>query len=669
MRYSTLGRRNGRAIAWLLAGLLIGGAVGAGAMYVLKRGKAGIEGGPRLGKAGELALVPTDSLGFVHLRARDIWKSEHLEQFRRAIDKAGPDALKILDDSFVPSPSTLDRMTVVILKEQGAKANGGQPPVGFPRDRNPILPGNLGLPFDVPAEASGAVVILAFNAPFEAAKIRSTYMPAGVQKTDKDNGKELWLDRSPDGARDLGLYFPSDTVMVVGPAAGVEVFVAKQTKDGSQPAGPLSAALNIAAEGGRHMVAGINVRHFGSPEAKLFENAPNEFKAVEADLRALLKAEAVALGLTFADTGMKFDIRAAYASEADAREADKAARAVATHLRTQLDSPRKQMKAMLEGKPGGARPRPIRDLPEAVIGLFGTGAINLVEDNLANPPIKVEGNELVATFDNGSISGAYAGAAAVGVALLLPAVQKVREAAGRMQSSNNLKQIGIAMHSYHDSYGKFPAADGKHLPNAKGAGLSWRVHILPFIEQEQLYKQFKLDEPWDSPHNKALIEKMPNTYVSPLAMAPPGQTYYKAFVGNGALLDPGKGVSFLQVRDGTSNTIMAIEGGTPVVWTKPDDIAFDGKSVTPFDYRLAGNARINVLMADGSVRNIDLSRLSPETLKAAITRAAGEVMGLDFDNDGPAPFPFPKSKVDGPDPPPGKGGVPPPPKDPRPIKR
>ena len=87
------------------------------------------------------------------------------------------------------------------------------------------------------------------------------------------------------------------------------------------------------------------------------------------------------------------------------------------------------------------------------------------------------------------------------------------DAARRAQSMNNLKQFALAMHNYHDTNGKFPAAssfdkDGKPL-------LSWRVHVLPYLEQAELYKQFHLDEPWDSEHNKKLIEKMPNVLASP----------------------------------------------------------------------------------------------------------------------------------------------------------
>ncbi|MBM4090163.1 MAG: DUF1559 domain-containing protein, partial [Planctomycetes bacterium] len=110
-------------------------------------------------------------------------------------------------------------------------------------------------------------------------------------------------------------------------------------------------------------------------------------------------------------------------------------------------------------------------------------------------------------------AGAQTATIGILVALLLPAVQSAREAARRTSSSNNLKQIALAMHNYHDVYKKFPPrasldANGKPL-------LSWRVHILPFVEEVALYEQFKLDEPWDSPHNSQLIDKMPRVYQNP----------------------------------------------------------------------------------------------------------------------------------------------------------
>src|SRR5207253_5726964 len=99
------------------------------------------------------------------------------------------------------------------------------------------------------------------------------------------------------------------------------------------------------------------------------------------------------------------------------------------------------------------------------------------------------------------------------LAAALPLAKKVTESAGREELTNNLKQIAIAFHNYASAHrDHFPAAaiyskDGKPL-------LSWRVALLPYLEQDNLYKQFKLDEPWDSEHNKKLIARMPKVFAS-----------------------------------------------------------------------------------------------------------------------------------------------------------
>ncbi|WP_020468141.1 DUF1559 family PulG-like putative transporter [Zavarzinella formosa] len=178
----------------------------------------------------------------------------------------------------------------------------------------------------------------------------------------------------------------------------------------------------------------------------------------------------------------------------------------------------------------------------------------------------------------------------------------VRTAAGRAKSSNNLKQLALAVHNYHDVNGISPSAA---ICDKKGKPLlSWRVSILPYIEQDQLYKQFKLDEPWDSDNNKKLIDKIPPVYVLPYQEQPKkGETSYLAFVGNGALFDNVQGFKLTQIPDGTSNTILFVESSKSVPWTKPEDIEYDPKKpVLPF--LLFEKDVCQVSFADGSVRAI-----------------------------------------------------------------
>src|SRR5205085_12491632 len=117
--------------------------------------------------------------------------------------------------------------------------------------------------------------------------------------------------------------------------------------------------------------------------------------------------------------------------------------------------------------------------------------------------------------------------------------------------------------------------DGKPL-------LSWRVAILPYTEGDELYKQFKLDEPWDSEHNKKLLEKMPKIYASPAAdLKDKTLTYYKVFTGKNAMFDHSRKLTLRKIPAGVDSTIMLIEAGDPVPWTKPDDIPFDPDKPLP----------------------------------------------------------------------------------------
>jgi RNA polymerase sigma factor (sigma-70 family) len=199
------------------------------------------------------------------------------------------------------------------------------------------------------------------------------------------------------------------------------------------------------------------------------------------------------------------------------------------------------------------------------------------------------------------------------------AADRLADAAQRARSLNNLKQILLAMHSFHDVNGHFPGnitdKDGKPL-------LSWRVAILPYIEQEGLYKEFKLDEPWDSEHNKKLLAQMPDLYRVGFEPEDSTKTYYQVFAGPGSAFEPGQKVKILDVTDGTSNTIGVVEAGPPVEWTKPADLPFDAdkpaKPELPFKNAFA------VAMLDGAAY-IFRPDIEADTLRDLIGRLDGVV--------------------------------------------
>ena len=217
-------------------------------------------------------------------------------------------------------------------------------------------------------------------------------------------------------------------------------------------------------------------------------------------------------------------------------------------------------------------------------------------------------------------------AIAVGAALLLPAVQQAREAARRSQGKNNLKQLGLAFHNFHDVYRTFPASNSVDKKGKKL--LSWRVHVLPFVEQAPLYQQFHLDEPWDSDHNKQFIKQIPPVYVSPnhSDLAKEGKTVYLVPTGEGAAFEGKEGRAIREFLDGTSNTILAVEAhaDAAVIWTKPDDIVLDFKNPLK-GLKGARAGGFHALFADGSVRFIS-DNINLETLKALFTRGGGETV-------------------------------------------
>jgi len=200
------------------------------------------------------------------------------------------------------------------------------------------------------------------------------------------------------------------------------------------------------------------------------------------------------------------------------------------------------------------------------------------------------------------------------------------ESAGRSRSANNLKQIGMAMHLHHDNHGTFPA-HAIYSKDGQMPLLSWRVAILPFIEEQALYNQFKLDEPWDSEHNKKLIAKMPKTY-EPVGLGAKGEglTYYQVFTGKDSVFDgPNKAKMPGSFKDGTSNTVLAVEAKEPVIWTKPDDLVLPKMGDKMPELGGMFTNGMNLLFCDASVQWVRTD-IDPVTLRAIITPSGGEVV-------------------------------------------
>jgi prepilin-type processing-associated H-X9-DG protein len=215
----------------------------------------------------------------------------------------------------------------------------------------------------------------------------------------------------------------------------------------------------------------------------------------------------------------------------------------------------------------------------------------------------------------------------IAVALLLPAVQAAREAARRNVCTNNLKQIGLAVLNYEATYRSFPPA---YVADADGKPMhSWRVLILPFLEENQLYQQYDFNEPWNGPKNSQLAMRMPRVFRCPSDPDDVMETNYLAVVGPETVWHGAEGARVRGIRDGTSNTILVVENaGGKIDWMEPRDLSFDEalRGINPPTQPGISSHHpigVNVLFCDGHVQFL-ANEMAPTVLRALLTAAGGE---------------------------------------------
>jgi prepilin-type processing-associated H-X9-DG protein len=211
-----------------------------------------------------------------------------------------------------------------------------------------------------------------------------------------------------------------------------------------------------------------------------------------------------------------------------------------------------------------------------------------------------------------------------------PAMNPLSQEEFRVRTVNHLKQLALAMHNYHDKHGHFPPAaplgpDGK-TPH------SWRIELLPYLEEQALYNQYRMDEPWDSENNRKVLTRMPEVFNSPSHNArpfddAPTTSGYYVLVGRGTVFEGREGVRIRDIIDGTSNTLMIVEAKRDIPWTKPEDIPFDPKKPLP---ELGGfvKGQFTAALADGSVHVLG-SEKAKDVLKLLIMRDDMQVIDLD----------------------------------------
>lgn len=515
----------------------------------------------------DLAMVPSDAVVVVHLRAADLWKHDILKGLRDTVAAAGPKAIEAFEKQAYPNPADLDRLTLVLTLN----------------DQKPNSPPNV-------------VLLVAFKNAVDGAKLQKLHLPEAKETTVGT------LKMLVDADRELAVYQPDPKLVAIGPPKAMQAFLAKAPGKGD---GALAAAIEQMP--GKVLTVAANVKGLPIP--------PQAFDQIPPDIRPLAMAERVLFTIDGSTSAPVFELKAIYASDAASAEAEKGFKAAVGMAKQAMKQPRGEMESKLYPN-ADKGPQGSEKMAEAAMALVALGALNRAEEQLDKLPLTRAGSDLALKYQVPAEFVGAIGQASTALAMLLPAVHELRSGASSSRSANNMKQIGLAMHNMHDAYGQFPGAaicdkDGKPL-------LSWRVHILPYIEQENLYRQFKLDEPWDSPNNKPLVEKMPAIYANPRVETKPGMTVYKVFVGKDAMFDWKAGRKMHTITDGMSNTLMTAEGGEPVIWTKPEDIEVDMAKPLPKLELPGGQKSIYVGFADGSVRRLDLAKFDEKVLKAFI---------------------------------------------------
>jgi hypothetical protein len=520
----------------------------------------------------DLKLVPGNAVLAVHMDLAKLWQSESMKDMRELLNKAGPKALIELEKRFVPDPTTVETVTGFVM---------------FPK--NPGSPPEFAF-------------LISLKKPVEEKALFLSAMPDG--ETIKKDGINMVVKD------DIGLILMNQGKLI---AVGAPSLLPTLGKNTAPAKGDFARFLKGNAAG--LINAAIN---FEPIPKEVFASAPTPFNSLVNGMQYMEAGIAV-------EKTIRLSTTITYEKEEQAKAALKTVKEFAKMGLSELKEPRKEVEKRVFPKDQvGANP--LTDLPEFLAALAGLAIINEAENLLKNPPITLAGTSLKADYTTPQISSnALIPTTAIAIGMMQPAVQKVREASQRISSMNNLKQIALAMANYEATFGAFPAAAICDKKTGKPL-LSWRVSILQYIEEDALYKQFKLDEPWDSEHNLKLAKNMPKVYFHPKANKPgDNKTHYRLFYGKGAAFELNKGFSMGAIAnmDGLSNTLMVVEAEEPVVWTNPNDLAFDPTKALP--KMLSIDGKFSAAYCDGSVRTFKMP-IDPEILKLLIQKNDGKLI-------------------------------------------
>ncbi len=530
----------------------------------------------------DLNLVPRDAAAFVQVRAADLWRSAWAKDIRYLVDKAGPEAWKAFEKKCPLDPSSLDRITLILLTPQAVT----EP---FPT---------------VDPESMSALVVVTTNKPYGRLPLIQALGPR--EKIYRQNlyyfNEDLWSS----------LVLVDERTFLIGSEEALVRFF--QLSRQQNLTGPLQAALREAA--GKHqVVVGLNPTLLGKEKGTQFMPPP---------LQKLLAARCSFLTLDL-DQAIRLDLRLDFLSQDQAREGEKALHETLELARQGLSQPISELETVLNNRDKDS----VANLPENFGALVALGFLRDLDTLLKEVPVQRQ--ELAVKLpvryrnmylmESGSPLLVYS-AAMLGLArsasMTFGAVGRKFGGSVKDPVEEHLRNLSQALDKYQEKHGSYPPPA---LYDREGrAVLSWRVALLPYLGEEALYREFNLDEPWDSLHNKRLLKKLPMALQSPnQGRWGPGRwkTPTQVFTGESTYFEGKKGI---RKTDITKEAILLahVANDAAVYWTKPADLAYVADKPLP---NLFGQhaAKFQVLLADGTYRTMDKT-MDEKSLRALIER-------------------------------------------------
>jgi hypothetical protein len=558
--------------------------------------------------AAARALAP-DAKGFLHVRVGDVWSSDVARQLRNFVSLAGPNLIAEFDSRFYPAPSEVESFTVILYDPNFR----GILPSGRPTEVTPVW-------------------VVTTKKPLDRDALVKTMAKTG--KPRKHAGKDYHFDE----AQWSGLLMLDDRSYAYGSEDAITGLIDRMAKGGDSP---LAALLTREAD--KHPVSlGASMGQVAGPAV---------VKGMPPELQPIFKAKTL---LATLDLKPKTTVSASleFATEAEAKDGQKAVQEVVQLARGQLGNALTAVEQQARRDPAGPQAG-IQDFPETVGSLLAAAGLKQLDALLGAMPLNQKGTAVQASLELDSVLPG--GSTAVSIATVAIAIGASGNGifGGRIYTSGDyeitererkLTELARAIDRYRKDKGHYPPPaitdkEGKPL-------LSWRVAILPYMENvyingqhdgkpingtKGLYDLFKLDEAWDGPNNKKLIDKLPSLYQSPWNALPYsqtsiGKTLTFAVVGKGAIFDPTKkGVSEADVRDGLKQTLLLLqleEAGQAAYWTKPADIALTKEGKLPADGPSLMK-RLTVVYGDGSAHTL-MNGLSEKNFLGIVTREGNE---------------------------------------------